>query len=354
MSADSTIRKIAALALCPDSLSQGIKQLDAIINAAIKTVKCWHYIHLAAHFILWLAAAISVLMAILISSKHSNLSIFDNYGIIGFLAATASLCAVFLIWRSLQHGYFYRRFGGFIDALIPAALQQLIEDFASEERSAWTKAGSVDAGFFESRWAVFLFSKDPEIRDWVRSSEGRKEKREIYTTDISVATITPTSANVAVDHSKPVSAKFSINANTQVVVGIPTPVQPTKPTALIKYKAYKDHDGPESPLYNKNPAHRWLVGDSREKYEANRDKAFDKFIPSKQVWKKFVLDGGRYELRRGGQEGSINAAVKEIQAELNRAFGNSKSPSGRESDALIKRMLSSGKANDDIKRHFLD
>jgi hypothetical protein len=354
MSADSTIRKIAALALCPDSLSQGIKQLDAIINAAVKTVKRWHYIHLVAHFILWLAATLSVFMAMLLSSKYSNLSILDNYGMIGFLAATASLCAVFLIWRSLQHGYFYRRFGRFIDALIPAALQQLINDFASEERSAWTKAGSVDAGFFESRWAVFLFSKDPEIRDWVRSSKGRKETREIYTTDISVATITPTSVNVAVAHSQPVSADLSVNADMQVVVDMPPPVQSTKPPALAVYMAYKDYDGPESPMDNNNPAHRWLVGDSREKYEANRDKALDRFIPSQQIWKKFVLDGGRYELRSGGQVGSISAAVKEIQAELTRVFGHSKSPSGRKSDALIRRMLSSGKANDGIRCHFGD
>lgn len=350
MGAEQTIRKIAALTLCTNSSSQGIKELDAIINAAAKTVKRWHYIHFVAHFIVWFAATVGAATAIVLSLKHPNLGIFDNYGLIGLMVATAGICAVFLIWRSLQHGYFYRRFGRFIDALIPAALQQLIDDFASEERSAWTKNGSVDAGFFESRWAVLLFSKEPEIRDWVRSAKGRKETREIYTTDISVATMAPISADVAVDYNQLVSADLPINADVQIVAEAQAPMLRAKPQALV----YKDHYGPEPHLDSKNPDHRWLVGGSREKYEVARNKAFDHFFPSKQSWKKFVLDGGRYELRSGGQGGAINAATKEIQAELTRVFGHCKSPSGRKSDASIKRMLSSGKANQNIIRHFDD
>ena len=233
MGADSTIREIAALTLCPHSSSEGVKQLDTIINAAAKTVKRWHYVHLTAHFILWLASAVSVLMAILISSKHSNLGIFDNYGMIGFLLATAGLCAVFLIWRSLQHGYFYRHFGHFIDALIPAALQQLIDDLASEERRAWTKNGSVYPGFFESRWAVLLFSKDSEIRDWVRSSKGRKETLVIYTTDISVAATTSISVNAPVDPRQPINSDLLVSNDVGIVAEMQAPAPPASSHALV-------------------------------------------------------------------------------------------------------------------------
>jgi hypothetical protein len=175
--------------------------------------------------------------------------------------------------------------------------------------------------------------------------------------EIAVADVLPMIAqNTQLREETPEPTNFSespdllINVDVQNVAEAQAPMLRAKPQALV----YKDHHRPEPRLDSENPAHRWLVGGSREKYKATRNKAFDHFFPSKQSWKKSVLDGGRYELRSGGQDGAINAATKEIQADLTRVFGHCKSPSLRKSDTSIKRMLSSGKANHNIIRHFDD
>ena len=306
MGLEQTIRKIAALTLCPHSSSQGIKELDAIINEAAKTVKRWHYIHLIAHFILWLAATLGVATAIVLSLKLPNLGIFDNYGMIGFMVAAAGLCVVFLIWRSLQHGYFYRRVGRFIDDLIPAALQQLIDDFASEERSAWTKNGSVDAGFFESRWAVFLFSKDSEIRDWVRSAKGRKETREIYTTDISVATMASISVNVAVDHSQPISADLSIDDDVQIAVAEALPV--------VEQITQVAEEAPERTNFIKSDD--WIAGGTALQFEAGLALFLESVPSDKEAMLKKIMEAARRELSVRREADSQEQIIKKITQEL--------------------------------------
>jgi hypothetical protein len=327
VSSEPPIRDVAALTLCPESRANGIKMLDQILIIITKRIKrldiCFKLALLC--FIIMLGIAVLWLLLTDNTSKSQ---------VTPWFLCISSMLGIGLdivVWQKIQHSDFGRRIANFSEANIPEALQNLIADYSDDVTRTFSKTGTVPSSLFASHFAVLLFSNESEARGWVRSKDGKSQSKEIYAAASRVG-------ERLLDVSP---VQTTIDAIKSVPVAFVAPL-------------YKGCDGSNEPNnLNENHDHQWLVGGSRSEYEVSRNAALSEEPPRIRDWKTFVLDGGRYELRRGGQARSVGMAVREIQGQLKTTFGDDLSPNRKPSDALIKRMLSTGKANAPLRKHFV-
>ncbi len=327
MTYDFPIRDEAALILCSASRADGIVVLDRLVNEISKPIRVLDMIFKLALTVLIVAAGLTMLY--LAVTDHSPNSAPTAW----FLFATSitMIGIEFVVWQKIQHNKFGLRLARLKSHSIPEALQKLILQYAGEDKRVFTKSGTVPSGIFASHWAILLFSKESEVRGCVRSKNGKCESSEMY------------SSGLMVKQTRLLSQPLVHNseAKTPDYVSIASP-------------HYKNCDGNNEPENNNsNPDHQWLVGTTRDEYEKSRARAFGHEPPIIQEWKSFVLDGGRFELRSGGQTKAMALAVREIQKELGRRFGSDLTPHGKNSSASIRRMLSTGQHNAPLRTHFL-
>lgn len=320
MISELPIRDEAAFVLCPKNRAEGISELDKILAIISMNIRRLDLFLKTLIAVMIVVAGLSMLSLAITDHTHKP----RNFVWALFILSSITIGAALIVWLKIQHSKFGLRLARVQGAMIPDCLKELIAAYANDEKRAFTNSGTVPSGLFASHWAILLFSKEPEWRGWVRSSDGRRETKEIYT---------------AVSHRDVTQLK------EQMQLGPAIDIETSAPS-------YKNCIGDHSDNYNVNPDHQWIVGGSRAEYEACRDQAFADLPPSVANWKSFVLDGIRHELRRGGQPGAIGSAVREIQQELERVFGHKLTPNQKPSKAQIQRMASTGKDNVKLRGYF--
>lgn len=172
-----------------------------------------------------------------------------------------------------------RAIGGWLGKLsgipIPEELQQLIDSFASGVREARTASGNtVQPRLFASRWAIMLFSHEPHHRLWVRSPRGAKQKEETFARPVQPESAPPAEAIAAQDAAA------------------------------------------EPPLRNTDPEMAWLVDGTAQRFVAGLDVFLDTLPPHQVDAFRLILTIARRELRKGGQPGAQEEAIRIIRDEL--------------------------------------
>jgi hypothetical protein len=327
MSRGGPIRDEAAMLLCPKNRADGIAVLDQLIAEMSKKISllalCFKFALLTLIFTACVAAVWLHL------TDYTSKSQILPWTLC--IVSVVGIAVQFTVWYKIQHSELGRKLATLKGDIVPENLKYLISAYAADVKRAETKIGTVPSGLFASHWAILLFSSNTDMRGWVRSSDGKREQREIYTISSAVSCepdlILEATPNSFIDARASPKRVFS--------------------------RYYKNCDGSNEPAnINVNPLHQWLVGGSREQYEISRERALKEEFPPVRAWKSFVMDGGRFELRSGGQRRSIKAATTEIEGELIRVFGDDLPLNKRPSTDLIRRMISSGKHNRAIWQHF--
>lgn len=308
MRLETPIRDVAAFTLCPHSRAKGMKLLDATIKQAATLPQRLNALFVITAIGCGVVVILSVLALALVELKVTSPGAPSRYALASAHISIIALLAIWMLLTRIQYNSKFR-FARPPDNLIAAPLQRLIGEFAAQTRDARTSAGTVRAKFFESDWAILLFSDEPGQRGWVRSPGGRRETREIFT---SVILPSPSEA-----------------ADTRL------------------------DDTHEPALMNTIPEDQWLVGGSTVEFNAGLDRFLHAEIPPSHMdWFRLALTVGRRELRRGGQHGTQAAAIKHIKSELERLHGNSRGPHGGESAHLIKHLLQGRRGKKDIRGYF--
>lgn len=173
---ETSLRIEAALALCPGNLSKGLDELDVLVAEKARQVRpLKRMTELALLLSATAGFAFGCVLYLTDGEAHPASRPWLQY-----LAALLVIGGGIISWQKLQHNELGKRMLGAAQP-IPAALQSLIIEFASGDRYARTKQGTVPRELFRSHWAVLLFSADSEVRGWVRSATGQRETKEIYT-----------------------------------------------------------------------------------------------------------------------------------------------------------------------------
>jgi hypothetical protein len=326
MKSDLPIRDMAALVLCPNSRADGIIMLDLVIETKSRRIRVLDLFFKITLSLLVIASGLAALWLVL--TDHTSKPQTSGWLIFAF--SIVAIGVEIILWQKIQHSELGRRLANFHQDCVPVVLQNLIAEYARGDTRTYSKSGTVPNEIFSSHWAILLFSADAEVRGWVRSNNAKRESREIYAA----------------------TSEATENASIE---------QPTQPQIQIEELApakfitqnYKDCDGTkEAKNRNENPEHGYLVGCSREQYEAARDSAFAHLTSRKFAWHCFILDGARYELRHGGQKGAVADAIREIRTELIRVFDSDQSPNGADPQKLIETLLYKTDRNLHLRKHF--
>lgn len=316
-------RTEAALALCPGNLPQGLDELDGILTLALRKIgplkRC---IEISA--LLATTAALSFGSVLYLSNGESGATarLWIEY-----VASLAALGSGFVGWQMIQHSEWGRRLFDPSESL-PGALQRLIAELASGERSAQTISETVPRELFRSLWAILLFSPKAEVRGWVRSATGHREIREIFCR-----------AN---------QSPASVDIEPKILLPPLTDESGASAAKESGWRQYKQFGGDSGPNLNRNPADQWITSADRRDYERKKCSALVDTAPHKLEMRAFILDGIRHELRAGGQRGTKEHAIEEIRMELIRVFGGN----GGYSESAIGLMMSSGARNASLRAHF--
>jgi hypothetical protein len=326
VNSEPPIRDVAALTLCPESRANGIKMLDQILIIITKRIRRLDICFKLALLCFIIMFGVAVLWLLLTDNTSKS-------QVAPWFLCISSMLGIGLdmvVWQKIQHSDFGRRIANFHQKCVPVALQNLIAGYARGDTRTYSKSGTVPNEIFSSHWAILLFSADAEVRGWVRSNNAKRETKEIYA-----------ARSEAVEkalNEQPTQFQFKSEENI--------------PAKLIP-QHYKNCDGSNEPENrNENPEHGYLVGCSREQYEAARDSAFAHLTSRKFAWHCFILDGARYELRHGGQKGAVADAIREIRMELIRVFDSDKSPNGADPQKLFEALLYKTERNLELRKHF--
>jgi hypothetical protein len=320
------IRDVAALLLCPSSRADGIIMLDLIIETISLRIMVLDRLFKVTISLLIIASGLAVVWLLL----TDNTSKSQTSGWLVFVFSIVAIGIEIILWQNIQHVELGRRLANFHQKCVPLALQNLIAEYARGDTRTYSKSGTVPNEIFSSHWAILLFSADAEVRGWVRSNNAKRETKEIYAARSEAAE--------KALNEQPTQFQFQ---SEEIV-----------PAKLIP-QHYKNCDGSNEPENrNENPEHGYLVGCSREQYEAARDSAFAHLTSRKFAWHCFILDGARYELRHGGQKGAVADAIREIRMELIRVFESDKSPNGADPQKLFEALFYKTERNLELRKHF--
>jgi hypothetical protein len=208
------LRELAASHLSAEDRSHGIRELDRIIENAIRIIRPWivmHRVSLALAFAAWICALLGFLLLAVGGQFWTGWTM-------AFIAASLIVALVLWLERLIQHEPIGRWLFNPTRLGIPMELQSLLADCANKTRHATYVQGkhSVPAQIFASFWAILLMSDSDAARKWVRPLWGRGSPDEICLDvaqpDIPKAVI----VNLAVDQSQ--HPTFVDNRQQQLVI----------------------------------------------------------------------------------------------------------------------------------------
>lgn len=269
-----SIYREGALALSPHDVGKGNRQMDALIESAARSIakrEAFSTIFDAVSAAALVVGSIGYL--IYSNRKPPALSVSNGLLVVALLVA-AMLAVTWRGWGGIQHWRIAKRLGDLSGVTIPPPLQELIDSFASGVREVRTSRGdTVPPSLFASRWAIMLFSHDPRQRLLVRGPRGEKHEPQIF--------------------ADPGQPEIALPAD-------PIPVD----------------DAAEQPLRNFDPAMAWLVDGTAQQFAAGLAEFLDTLPPHQVDAYRLILTVARRELRKGGQPGAQEAAIRVILAEL--------------------------------------
>ncbi len=208
------LRQLAASQLSPEDDVLGIRELDRVIENAIRIIRPWIALHRTL-LVVAISAWICSLLGFLMAASGGR---FWSVWTMAVASTTAILAAVLCFERLMQNGPIGRWLFNPTRLGIPLELQSLIADCANKTRHATYVQGkhSVPALIFASFWAILLMSDNEALRKWVRPLWGRGSPDEICLDvarpDIPKAVI----VNLAVDQSQ--HPTFVDNRQQQLVI----------------------------------------------------------------------------------------------------------------------------------------
>lgn len=301
-----SIHREGALALSPHDIAEGNKALDALIKSAALSVAKRETLFASAYA---LSAAVFIIGGIAWLSyayREPPAPMERHVAAATVVSSIAMFALLWWAWAAIQNGRIGQRLGGLSGVAIPEPLQQLIDSFASGVRDARTASGNtVLPSLFASRWAILLLSHDPQHRQLVRCPRGTKQKEEIF-------------------------------------------ARPTQPDSVQPASAIVVHDTAEAPLRNSDPEIAWLVDGAPQHFAAGLDRFLDTLPPHQVDAHRAILTVARRELRKGGQPGAQEVAIRIIHGELSKRGllirGTSR--------ASIMKLLHGQHRGADIRRYF--
>ncbi len=269
-----SIYREGALALSPNDVAKGNGEIDALIESAAWSIARRENLSTILYALSAAALIVGSLGYLIYSHRKPPAPLVSNGLLILALLAAAMLAATWWGWTVIQNGRMGQRLGKLSGVTIPPPLQELIDSFASGVREVRTSRGdTVPPSLFASRWAIMLFSHDPRQRLWVRGPRGERHRPQIF--------------------ADPGQPKIALPADTIL-----------------------PHDAAEALLRNFDPAMAWLVDDTAQRFAAGLDEFLDTLPPHQVDAYRLILTVARRELRKGGQPGAQEAAIRIILAEL--------------------------------------
>lgn len=173
-----SIRREAALALSPDDMAKGNKELDALIESAARSIAKRETLFALAYGLSVAVLFVSCVAYLIYANRKPPSALMSNLALAVALSSVFMLALLWWAWAAIQHERIAKRVGDLSGLTIPPPLQELIDSFASEVRDARTASGNtVQPSLFASCWAIMLFSHDERQRLWVRSREARSSGR---------------------------------------------------------------------------------------------------------------------------------------------------------------------------------
>lgn len=301
-----SIRREAALALSPHDMAKGNKELAALIESAARSIAKRETLFALSYGLLVAVLFVSCVAYLIYANRTPPSALMSNLALAVILSSVAVLALLWWAWTAIQHGRIAKRLGNLSGVTIPPPLQELIDSFANEVRDARTASGdTIEPSLFKSRWAIMLFSHDERQRSWVRSPRGAKQRQGIF--------------------ARPDQPELVQPANTIAV-----------------------HDAAEPPLRNSDPEMAWLVGGAPQHFSAGLGRFLDTLPPHQVDAYRAILTVARRELRKGGQPGAQEAAIRIIHVELSQKGllirGTSR--------ATIMKLLHGQHRGADIRRYF--
>ncbi len=268
-----SIYREGALALSPHDLATGNREMDALVERAAHCIAKREALSTALYAVSTAALIVSSIGYLLYSNRKPPAPLASD----GFLAiallSAAMLAMTWWGWTTIQHGRIGQRLGRLPGVTIPPPLQELIDSFASGVREVRTARGdTVPPSLFASRWAIMLFAHDSRRRSLVRGPRGEKQGPQIF-------------------------------------------ADPREPKIALPADATPSHDA-EPPLRNFDPAMAWLVDGTAQRFTAGLNEFLDTLPPHQVDAYRLILTVARRELRKGGQPGAQEAAIRIILAEL--------------------------------------
>lgn len=316
-----SIRREAALALSPGDVAAGIRQLDILLKSAARSIRKRDALFILVYVLGGSMLVLGIFAHIVIANYSVVPRYADDIATSAVLLSTVTLVASWWGWHAIQHKGIMQRFGRLTDTPIPEPLAQLITSFANSSRDVRTASGvSVRASLFASQWAIMLFSEEEVERKWVRSPSGARQKQEIF--------------------ARPLEPELSNQATGAVL--------PTNP-AQDEARPLECDPVAEAPLRNSDPAMDWLVGGTSTHHAAGQERFLDTLPPHQVEAYRLVLTVARRELRKGGQPGAQEEAIRIILAELDnkglRIRGTSR--------ATIMKLIHGQHRRKDIRGYFI-
>lgn len=301
-----SIRREAALALSPDDMAKGNKELDALIESAARSIAKRETLFALAYGLSVAVLFVSCVAYLIYANRKPPSALMSNLALAVALSSVFMLALLWWAWAAIQHERIAKRVGDLSGLTIPPPLQELIDSFASEVRDARTASGNtVQPSLFASCWAIMLFSHDERQRLWVRSPRGAKQRQEIF-------------------------------------------ARPDQPELAQPAEAIVVDDAAEPPLRNSHPAMDWLVNGTPQRFAAGLNKFIDTLPPHQEAAYRAIFTIARRELRKGGQPGAQEAAIRIILTELDqkglRIRGTSR--------ATIMKLLHGQHRGADIRGYF--
>lgn len=301
-----SIHREGALALSPHDVAKGNKELDDLIDSAARSIAKREALLVASYGLSGAGFITSCLTYLFFTFQKPPWVLASNLALGAGALSVTIVALTWLGWAAIQQGRFAKPLGNLSGVSIPPPLQELIDSFASGVRDARTASGNtVLPRLFASRWAIMLFSHDPRHRQLVRCSRGTKQKEEIF-------------------------------------------ARPTQPDLGQPADATNAPDAPEQPLRNSDPAMAWLVGGTIQHFTAGLDGFLDLLPPHQVDAYRQILTVARRELRKGGQSGAQEEAIRIIRDELAERglliCGTSR--------ATIMKLLHGQHGSTDITRYF--
>jgi len=269
-----SIHREAALALCPDDVAKGNKELDALIESAARCIAKREALLTGSYGLSGAAFLTSCAAYLIFTHQEPPWALASNLALATLALSATAAALTWWGWTAIQHRRFAKRLGDLSGVTIPPPLQELIDSFASGVREVRTAPGDkVFPGLFASRWAIMLFSHDPRQRLWVRGPRGEKHEPQIY-------------------------------------------AQPKEPEPALPAGVAPVLVEDEPPLRNFDPAMAWLVSGTLEQFTQGLNSFLDTLPPHQVNAYRAILTIARRELRKGGQPGAQEVAIRIILSEL--------------------------------------